>query len=692
MSLDKFRRIDMQINRANDYQIETQFVKEGDYNGRELVVQITNAGEVSNQTGVSLNLGWHHEDAGNSGLDPFTVVDASKGIFKITYPTEMLIAGDVTASIQILDGEKITLTRNFKITVEKNPITEDAIVSENSFTVLQEALKTVSQYDNRISGLETGKADVSTTTLLSNDLAIAKKKIYDAEIDVVNDFGADSTGTRDSSNAIFSAIVESISRFKNDQNKNVMIYFPAGTYIIEKNKIFSDFDFAQLGISSTTKVGMHFRGAGKDGTQLILKTNGEEKWYYDNGEGNSKFSSIWFENMSFRTDDEKKGNGFRQWSAGQERQFRFFNCRLILGKILVTRGSGNADLNRFYFCSIRAYDDVLTLDNPQSVSNEFISTDISFGKTFINVLRGGGSRVYGGNLEMHNYGTDLTDDYFIKISNNSSTDLASIDYNFTDMRCEMHGSNKKIVETVNSSFPSEINFTRCNFGTYITSDVGVEHVVVKVNNNAKVNFLNSFLNGNFYYSVDSHRDTSSGSPTGAELTFTNSVVGRSNDANLRSRIKTVGNQYRIIANGCTMKPSSVSRRGVSIDFDLGWKNRAPISVPALKKVISLKHNSDAFPVADQRSVHHEFDIPLGAFITKIYIKRGAGGGSGTYQLFIGDEQKTQIIASSELGTGNDVHIIEVDNLGELNFTRLRLWAEGTATGVITGGVAMLEYI
>src|SRR5699024_6598884 len=138
----------------NDYQLETQFAKEGDYNGRELVVQITNAGEVSNQTGVSLNLGWHHDDVGNSGLDPFAVVDASNGVFKITYPTEMLIAWDVTASIQVLDGEKITLTRNFKITVEKNPVTEDAIVSENSFTVLQEALKTVNQYDSRIANVE----------------------------------------------------------------------------------------------------------------------------------------------------------------------------------------------------------------------------------------------------------------------------------------------------------------------------------------------------------------------------------------------------------------------------------------------------------------------------------------------------------------------------------------------------------
>lgn len=167
MTLDNFRRIDMQMNRANDYQLETQFVKEGDYNGRELVVQITNAGEVSNQTGVSLNLGWHHDNVGNSGLDPFAVVDASKGIFKITYPTEMLIAGDVTATIQVIEDGKITLTRNFKITVENSPIDEGTIVSENSFTTLQNALKTVNQYDGRLSNLELSKADKSNTVTQS---------------------------------------------------------------------------------------------------------------------------------------------------------------------------------------------------------------------------------------------------------------------------------------------------------------------------------------------------------------------------------------------------------------------------------------------------------------------------------------------------------------------------------------------
>ena len=209
MTLDNFRRIDMQINRANDYQIETQFVKEGDYNGRELVVQITDAGEVSNQSGVSLNLGWKHNSAGNSGLDPFTVVDASKGIFKITYPTEMLIAGDVTASIQVLESGRITLTRNFKITIENNPIDEGAIVSENSFTVLQEALIKVNDLeDNYAPRLN------EVTTQLAH-----------IHYDVKNE-GAIGDGITDDTEVIQAVL--------NKTTDGDTIYFPNGEYLVTK--------------------------------------------------------------------------------------------------------------------------------------------------------------------------------------------------------------------------------------------------------------------------------------------------------------------------------------------------------------------------------------------------------------------------------------------------------------------------
>uniref|UniRef100_UPI00352B49BA hypothetical protein n=1 Tax=Aerococcus urinaeequi TaxID=51665 RepID=UPI00352B49BA len=151
----------MKINKANDYYIDTQFAKEGDYNGRELVVQITNAGEITSQQGVALNLGWRHNIIGNSGLTPFEEEDISKGIFKLSYPNNMLNTGSVTAFIQIIENGKVINTRDFVIEVENNTLNARAIVLDNSFETLNKALSTVNEYDNKIADLEKRKADKS---------------------------------------------------------------------------------------------------------------------------------------------------------------------------------------------------------------------------------------------------------------------------------------------------------------------------------------------------------------------------------------------------------------------------------------------------------------------------------------------------------------------------------------------------
>lgn len=142
-NLDKFRSVNLKLDEANAYDIKTQFAKQGDYNGRVLYVQVTNGGEVSSQTEVSLNLGWQHATEKNQGLDPFELVDEDKGIFKIAYPAEMLHPGTVICAIQIVESDKITVTRNFKLEVEKSPFDDETVVSSNSFTALQKALMRV---------------------------------------------------------------------------------------------------------------------------------------------------------------------------------------------------------------------------------------------------------------------------------------------------------------------------------------------------------------------------------------------------------------------------------------------------------------------------------------------------------------------------------------------------------------------
>ena len=122
--------------------------KEGDANGRGLLVTLTENGLMKDTTGIALNLKWEHTSVGNQGLDNFEVVDLSKGLYKITYPTEMLNRGKVRAFIQIIDSGKLAGTRNIEITVDRGVGDDTAIASSDSFTALAQALIDVNNLES----------------------------------------------------------------------------------------------------------------------------------------------------------------------------------------------------------------------------------------------------------------------------------------------------------------------------------------------------------------------------------------------------------------------------------------------------------------------------------------------------------------------------------------------------------------
>jgi hypothetical protein len=137
MSLANFRRVNIRLDKANEYYIETQFAKFGDYNSRELVVQVTDADVIKDQTGVTLNFGWMHNSVNNTGLEPFQELDVLTGLFGLNYPSEMMNAGTVTCVIHIIEEGKITVSRYFNVIVEASPIDETTIVSENEQELVQ---------------------------------------------------------------------------------------------------------------------------------------------------------------------------------------------------------------------------------------------------------------------------------------------------------------------------------------------------------------------------------------------------------------------------------------------------------------------------------------------------------------------------------------------------------------------------
>lgn len=141
MNLTEFRRSYIKLDKASQSYITPQYVKQGDYNGRELIVQITDGGAVKDMTGVSLELGWKHESIQNAGLEPFAELDVSQGLFKVAYPTELLNPGRVLCAIRVSENGTVTNSMNFTVTVEANPFDDTTLVSDNAFTLLEQLIQ-----------------------------------------------------------------------------------------------------------------------------------------------------------------------------------------------------------------------------------------------------------------------------------------------------------------------------------------------------------------------------------------------------------------------------------------------------------------------------------------------------------------------------------------------------------------------
>ena len=151
---DEFYYQPIRIDTINTRIYADIVAKEGDANGRGLLLTLTENGLMKDTTGITLLLKWEHTSVGNQGLDNFEVVDQSKGLYKITYPTEMLNRGKVRAFIQIIDSGKLAGTRNIEITVDRGVGDDTAIVSSDSFTALASALIEVQSWNDRIDIIE----------------------------------------------------------------------------------------------------------------------------------------------------------------------------------------------------------------------------------------------------------------------------------------------------------------------------------------------------------------------------------------------------------------------------------------------------------------------------------------------------------------------------------------------------------
>ena len=181
---DSFYYQELRIDTINTRVFADLVAKEGDANGRGLLVTLTENGLMKDTTGIALNLKWEHTSVGNQGLDNFDVVDLGKGLYKITYPTEMLNRGKVRAFIQIIDSGKLAGTRNIEITVDRGVGNDTAIVSSNSFTALAQALIDVNSNNSALSARITSVEQELATTVNDIDTSLTPR-ITSVEQDLV---------------------------------------------------------------------------------------------------------------------------------------------------------------------------------------------------------------------------------------------------------------------------------------------------------------------------------------------------------------------------------------------------------------------------------------------------------------------------------------------------------------------------
>lgn len=177
MSIDNFKTTDITINNIQQDKIPKLEAVQGEKDGRSLTVRVQNGGIVEPQPSLNLNLGWKHRTAKDKenmlieGLDAFKAIDREKGIFRIEFTSSMMQPGIIDASIQFVNGNTITQSDSFIINVRKSPFSEEAVQSESSFTVLQEALATVSNIDGKIESIAIKKADKTELIALQSTVS-----------------------------------------------------------------------------------------------------------------------------------------------------------------------------------------------------------------------------------------------------------------------------------------------------------------------------------------------------------------------------------------------------------------------------------------------------------------------------------------------------------------------------------------
>ena len=170
INLDRFRDVDLVIDKANDNFIAKQWTSVGDKSGRTLTVMITNGGIVGELTGATVSLLWTNKANGLTDETAFLLKDKDTSTFVIEYPSNMLTSGTVVAQIRVWYNGKTITTKPFEITVSGIAGQMAGVVKQQEFGLLTDMLADANKLRTDIDN----KADVA---IVSDQIATVNNRL-----------------------------------------------------------------------------------------------------------------------------------------------------------------------------------------------------------------------------------------------------------------------------------------------------------------------------------------------------------------------------------------------------------------------------------------------------------------------------------------------------------------------------------
>lgn len=489
-------------------------------------------------------------------------------------------------------------------------------------------------------------------------------------------YGATGDGVTDDSTAIAAAVTVAIAN-------NSEIYIPAGTYVVGNN-VFSSF-------TGSSQTGLKISGDGIGSTIIKFADPGAgDVWFYDNGASTPKLERPTFRDIQFQGFSEAKAaqcNGFKIWSSGHEKDFKFIRCRFLdMGTIAHAWGTANGDHFGFMFCAFEnTRTRVLYLDNPQSVCHSFFGcTHYGVGDVF-HIIQGGSVQVSGGSYNLYGSG------YFLHFPVGSTVGGGNDGFYFSGVRIEHNHADASLLRMETNA--RMIHFDGCNiFTNNPTVYAGKVGVYMK---EAGACFFTQCYLPDWAYTIDD--GAVSYTYGGPMILFDRCCATQL----LSERINVTTNVGRVRA--VNMIPPSTTpgppyTTFTPLDFDFNWRNTPlqPFSPPGAFRA-TLKPTLQPWP----KSGGNEYTLVIprtikggGARLRSIHLYKPAEGSSVNLVVYkVGNQAKTVVYAETaedyvkneiELHADVDVDLADADR-------DILLWAVTDDTVSYSTGYGFVEY-